>query len=132
MRAVKEVRNDLNVLKAQCGSRVRDHIMEGVRKITPECNLEEIQKTDLLGNAEIMLFLKKHIPKTFEEVVLLCRFSVDQEAVRRACKRHHDEPHQVVSREVRIESTSDSQLTASRDGDRQCGRSACRRNRSSP
>ncbi|CBK19664.2 uncharacterized protein [Blastocystis hominis] len=68
VKAVKEVRSDLNILKSQCGARVRDYLLGIVHKITAESNLEELQNSELLGTAEITLFLKKHIPKTFEEI----------------------------------------------------------------
>lgn len=100
VKAVKEVRNDLNILKSQCGNRVREHLLAILRKITPESNLEEIQKSELLPNSEIMLFLKKHIPKTFEEVAMPCVWDVDQAAVRGTGQGHHDESHQVLSRDV--------------------------------
>ena len=91
MKAVKEVKNDLNILKTQCGTRVRDYLFGIIRKITPDCNLEAIQKSELLGNAEIMLFLKKHIPKTFEEVRFGGEWDVDQTAIRRVSERDYDE-----------------------------------------
>lgn len=75
---MNEVKADLAILKSQSGSRVRDFLLEKLRLITPEANLEvplprfshsqEIQKSELLPQAPMMLFLKKHIPKTFEEV----------------------------------------------------------------
>ena len=75
---MNEVKADLAILKSQSGSRVRDFLLEKLRLITPEANLEvplprfshsqEIQKSELLPQAPTMLFLKKHIPKTFEEV----------------------------------------------------------------
>lgn len=101
VKAVKEVRNDLNILKSQCGARVRDYLLEIIRKITPESNLEELQKSELLGTAEIMLFLKKHIPKTFEEVGKRGNWDVDQAAVRGFGEGNHDESRQILPRNVR-------------------------------
>ena len=101
VKAVKEVRNDLNILKSQCGARVRDYLLETIRKITPESNLEELQKSELLGTAEIMLFLKKHIPKTFEEVGKRGNWDVDQAAVRGFGEGNHDESRQILPRNVR-------------------------------
>lgn len=101
VKAVKEVRNDLNILKSQCGARVRDYLLEIIRKITPESNLEELQKSELLGTAEIMLFLKKHIPKTFEEVGKRGNCDVDQAAVRGFGEGNHDESRQILPRNVR-------------------------------
>lgn len=68
VRAIKEVKSDLNILKAQCSSRLKDHIYSKIRLITPDCNLDAIQKEELIEMAGIMAFLKKHIPKTFEDV----------------------------------------------------------------
>ena len=75
---MNEVKADLAILKSQSGSRGRDFLLEKLRLITPEANLEvslprfshfqEIQKSELLPQAPMMLFLKKHIPTTFEEV----------------------------------------------------------------
>ena len=101
VKAVKEVRNDLNILKSQCGARVRDYLLEIIRKITPESNLEELQKSELLGTAEIMLFLKKHIPKTFEEVGKRGNWDVDQAAVCGFGEGNHDESRQILPRNVR-------------------------------
>ena len=101
VKAVKEVRNDLNILKSQCGARVRDYLLEIIHKITPESNLEELQKSELLGTAEIMLFLKKHIPKTFEEVGKRGNWDVDQAAVRGFGEGNHDESRQILPRNVR-------------------------------
>lgn len=101
VKAVKEVRNDLNILKSQCGARVRDYLLGIVHKITPESNLEELQKSELLGTAEIMLFLKKHIPKTFEEVGKRGNWDVDQAAVRGIGEGNHDESRQILPRNVR-------------------------------
>ena len=101
LKAVKEVRNDLNILKSQCGARVRDYLLGIVHKITPESNLEELQKSELLGTAEITLFLKKHIPKTFEEVGKRGNWDVDQAAVRGIGEGNHDESRQILPRNVR-------------------------------
>ena len=68
VKAIKEVKSDLNILKAQCSSRLKDHIYSKIRLITPDCDLETIQKQELIEMAGIMAFLKKHIPKTFEDV----------------------------------------------------------------
>ena len=78
---MKEVKSDLSILKSQSGARVKEFIAEKLRLITPEANLEvpfappphlqEVQKSELIPLAPIMLFLKKHIPKTYEEVRLL-------------------------------------------------------------
>lgn len=75
---MNEVKADLAILKSQSGTRVRDFLLEKLHKITPEANLavtfppfshpQEIQQSELLPQAPMMLFLKKHIPKTFEEV----------------------------------------------------------------
>ena len=40
VKAIKEVRSDLNILKQQCGSKVKEYALERVRKITPEADLE--------------------------------------------------------------------------------------------
>ena len=88
VKAIKEVRSDLNILKSQCGSKVKEYALERVHKITPETDLEvgvcdwingkSIQKNDLIGLSEIMKFLKKHINKTYEDVLthwhIECRF----------------------------------------------------------
>ena len=94
------MRSDLNILKSQCGARVRDYLLGIVHKITAESNLEELQNSELLGTAEIMLFLKKHIPKTFEEVGKRGNWDVDQAAVRRIGQGNHDEPRQILPRTV--------------------------------
>lgn len=68
MKSIKEVKSDLNILKSQCSSRVKEHIYTKIRLITPDCDLSAIQESELVGMAGIMAFLKKHIPKTFEDV----------------------------------------------------------------
>lgn len=78
---MKEVKGDLAILKSQSGARVKEFITEKLRLITPEANLDvsftppphfqEVQKSELIPLAPIMLFLKKHIPKTYEEVCFL-------------------------------------------------------------
>ena len=78
---MKEVKGDLAILKSQSGARVKEFITEKLRLITPEANLDvsftppphfqEVQKSELMPLAPIMLFLKKHIPKTYEEVCFL-------------------------------------------------------------
>ena len=40
MKAIKEVKSDLNILKSQCGSKVKEYALERVRMITPESDLE--------------------------------------------------------------------------------------------
>ena len=40
VKAIKEVRSDLNILKSQCGSKVKEYALERVRMITPESDLE--------------------------------------------------------------------------------------------
>ena len=40
VKAIKEVRNDLNILKSQCGSKVKEYALERVHKITPDADLE--------------------------------------------------------------------------------------------
>ena len=42
VKAIKEVRSDLNILKQQCGSKVKEYALERVRKITPEADLEVV------------------------------------------------------------------------------------------
>lgn len=39
VKSIKEVRNDLNILKSQCGSKVKEYALERVRMITPETDL---------------------------------------------------------------------------------------------
>lgn len=68
MKSIKEVKSDLNILKSQCSSRLKEHIYTKIRLITPECDLSAVQESELVGMAGIMAFLKKHIPKTFEDV----------------------------------------------------------------
>ena len=68
VRAIKEVKSDLNILRSQCSSRLKEYIYTRMRLITPECNLDEVQTQELVGMAGIMAFLKKHIPKTFDDV----------------------------------------------------------------
>ena len=59
------MKSDLNILKSQCSSRLKEHIYTKIRLITPECDLAAVQESELVG---IMAFLKKHIPKTFEDI----------------------------------------------------------------
>ncbi|KAK8826557.1 hypothetical protein WA538_006018 [Blastocystis sp. DL] len=68
VKSIKEVKSDLNILKSQCSSRLKEHIYTKIRLITPECDLAAVQESELVGMAGIMAFLKKHIPKTFEDV----------------------------------------------------------------
>ena len=78
VKAIKEVRSDLNILKSQCGSKVKEYALERVRMITPESDLEvdlrkvfylqSIQKNEFSNLFEIMKFLKKHITKTYDDV----------------------------------------------------------------
>ena len=44
VKAIKEVRSDLNILKSQCGSKVKEYALERVRMITPESDLEVLSK----------------------------------------------------------------------------------------
>ena len=44
VKALKEVRSDLNILKSQCGSKVKEYALERVRMITPESDLEVLSK----------------------------------------------------------------------------------------
>ena len=62
------MKSDLNILKSQCSSRLKEHIYTKIRLITPECDHAAVQESELVGMAGIMAFLKKHIPKTFEYV----------------------------------------------------------------
>ena len=54
VKAIKEVKSDLNILKAQCSSRLKDHIYSKIRLITPDCDLETIQKQELIEMRESM------------------------------------------------------------------------------
>ena len=45
VKAIKEVRSDLNILKQQCGLKVKEYALERVRKITPEADLEVVSFT---------------------------------------------------------------------------------------
>ena len=58
----------MNILRSQCSSRLKEYIYTRIRLITPDCNLDEVQTQELVGMAGIMSFLKKHIPKTFDDV----------------------------------------------------------------
>ena len=62
------MKSDLNILKSQCSSRLKEHIYTKIRLITPECDLAAVQESELVGMAGIMAFLKKHIPTTFEDI----------------------------------------------------------------
>lgn len=48
VKAIKEVRSDLNILKSQCGSKVKEYALERVRMITPESDLEVESKESIL------------------------------------------------------------------------------------
>lgn len=48
VKAIKEVRSDLNILKSQCGSKVKEYALERVRMITPESDLEVESKESVL------------------------------------------------------------------------------------
>ena len=48
VKAIKEVRSDLNILKSQCGSKVKEYALERVRMITPESDLEVKSKESVL------------------------------------------------------------------------------------
>lgn len=48
VKAIKEVRSDLNILKSQCGSKVKEYALERVRMITPESDLEVDSKESVL------------------------------------------------------------------------------------
>lgn len=98
---MKEVRNDLNILKAQCGARVKDHILERIRRISVEANVSEIQQNDLLPLSHITLFLKKHIPKTYDEVLVAFRLSVDPQTLHADPEGGDDGPNPAVPRAVR-------------------------------
>ncbi|OAO15946.1 vacuolar protein sorting-associated protein [Blastocystis sp. ATCC 50177/Nand II] len=97
IKAVNEVKADLAILKSQSGSRVRDFLLEKLRLITPEANLEEIQKSELLPQAPMMLFLKKHIPKTFEELKRQYMGSVKEMLLNRVkAFREQLQPHEMA------------------------------------
>ena len=48
VKAIEEVRSDLNILKSQCGSKVKEYALERVRMITPESDLEVESKESVL------------------------------------------------------------------------------------
>lgn len=68
VKAIEEVRMDLNILRLHCGNRIRDAAFRKFAEIRRDGNIEMFQKEVLLRLSGGILFLKDHLPAYYEEV----------------------------------------------------------------
>ena len=60
VKAIEEVRMDLNILRLHCGNRIRDAAFRKFAEIRRDGNIEMFQKEVLLRLSGGILFLKDH------------------------------------------------------------------------
>lgn len=68
VKAIEEVRMDLNILRLHCGNRIRNAAFRKFAEIRRDGNIEMFQKEVLLRLSGGILFLKDHLPAYYEEV----------------------------------------------------------------
>ena len=68
IKAVEEVKVDLNILRLHCGNRVRDAVFRKFSEIKKDSNIEIFQKEVLLRLSPGIAFLQRHLPLYYEEV----------------------------------------------------------------
>ena len=67
VRAIEEVKMDLNILRLHCGNRIRDAVFRKFSEIKRDSNIEMFQKEVLLRLSEGIAFLQAHLPVYYEE-----------------------------------------------------------------
>lgn len=68
IKAIEEVKVDLNILRLHCGNRIRDAVFRKFSEIKKDSNIEMFQKEVLLRLSGGVAFLQRHLPLYYEEV----------------------------------------------------------------
>ena len=69
IKAIEEIRLDMNILSLHCGNRIRDSVFTKFNEIRKDSNIEMFQKEVLLKLRDGVLFLQRHLKTYYEEVI---------------------------------------------------------------
>lgn len=68
IKAIEEIRMDMNILSLHCGNRIRDSMFRKLSEIRKDSNIEMFQKEVLLKMKDGMTFLQRHLKNYYDEV----------------------------------------------------------------